>query len=75
MSAGMKDVAECAQYLMEAADAGCDALAHGEWTDQDYLTYIDAAEKLVQTLIEAEAENTRFLIAVVRVVTDQLEKL
>lgn len=75
MSAGMKDVAKCAQFLMEAADAGCDALARGEWTDEDYTTYIDAAEKLIKTLIEAEAENTRFLIVVLRVVTDQLEKL
>jgi hypothetical protein len=74
MSAGMKDVAECAQHLMEAADAGCDALAHGEWTEQDYVTYIDAAEKLLSTLIEAEREGPRFLAAILRMVADQLEK-
>lgn len=67
------DVAQEAEDLMKAADAGGKAIADAAWTDEHYEVYIDAAEKLVKTLISVEAENTRFLIAILRAVADELE--
>jgi hypothetical protein len=71
----MNDVARAAEELTKAADAGCDAMADHTFTDAHYTVYIDAAEKLIKVLVEAEGENSRFLAVILRIVADTVENL